>query len=251
MLWRQQAAQSMTVRQRNSWVRGAETATLLGLLVMVAALLGIASRPMGQLASFWPANALLLGLLLRFPERCTPAGWLGACLGYLAADRLTGSDLHTTLLLTAGNLLGVITGLKLLQRLPPIDRRLQGTLSVPYLLLVIAAASAMAALVGLIIGPSLLGLDPLSGWVFCFISELANYLAFLPAVLTLPERRHAGRERRRPPPWRTRLRHPCPCWPCWPRARWRLPWPAPGPWPFRCRRCCGARSATACSAPRC
>lgn len=190
-------------QRSRSWVRGAETAALMGLLVMAAALLGIYSRPMGQLASLWPANALLLGLLVRFPARNTPAAWLGALAGYLAADLLTGSTLATALLLTGGNLLGIATGQWLLSRLPIEDRRLQGPFSVPRLLLVTTAASAMAGLVGFLIGPSLLGLSPLLGWVFCFVSELANYLAFLPAVLTLPEAQpHRGPERRRRlPPW--------------------------------------------------
>lgn len=184
---------------------------LPGLLVLAAALAGIASRPMGQLASLWPANALLLGLMLRWPAFARPLGWSSALLGYLLADQLTGSALQLTLLLTLGNLQGVLMGWWLLSHLPAEDRRLQGPLSVPRLLLVVTLASATAALVGLAIGPRLLGTDALGGWVYCFASELANYIAFLPAMLTLPtprlvpERRLQGGPAAAPrPPWSLR-----------------------------------------------
>ena len=39
--------------------------TLIAALIFVAALAGSLSRPTGFLAAFWPANAVLAGLLLR------------------------------------------------------------------------------------------------------------------------------------------------------------------------------------------
>lgn len=41
----------------------------LGLLacIFLACLVGILSRPLGFMAAFWPANAVMLGLLLRRP----------------------------------------------------------------------------------------------------------------------------------------------------------------------------------------
>jgi diguanylate cyclase (GGDEF)-like protein len=116
-------------------------------------------------------------------------------LGYLLADQLTGSELRFTLLMTLGNLQGVLMGWWLLSRLPAEDRRLQGPLSVPRLLLVVTLASATAALVGLPLGTRLLGTDALGGWIYCFASELANYIAFLPAMLTLPAPRLAPERR--------------------------------------------------------
>ncbi|HEX2009681.1 MAG TPA: diguanylate cyclase [Roseateles sp.] len=199
----------MRVGTAGIWIDGAKTAGMLCTLVLAAALLGIMSRPMGQLASLWPANALLLGLMVRSPARAGVFGWAGAAMGYLLADMLTGSELATNLLLTGGNLAGVLAGQQLLSRLPPEDRRLQGPLAVPRLLLVIAAAAATAGLVGFAIGPRLLGSSPFGGWVYCFVSELANYIAFLPAVLTLPDSPWRGLERRRAPaarpagPWPT------------------------------------------------
>ena len=39
--------------------------------VLAAALLGIALRPVGLLSAFWPANAVLLGLMVRWPRLAT------------------------------------------------------------------------------------------------------------------------------------------------------------------------------------
>lgn len=43
-------------------------AAALGIMVFAACIWGTLSRPVAFLASFWPANALMLGLLLRRPE---------------------------------------------------------------------------------------------------------------------------------------------------------------------------------------
>ena len=43
---------------------------IVAAVVLAAALLGIALRPVGLLSAFWPANAILLGLLVRYQ------GWL-------------------------------------------------------------------------------------------------------------------------------------------------------------------------------
>ena len=60
--------------------------------VFAACLLGIASRPAGYSAAIWPANAVLLGLLLRNPSWArSPTAWICALAGYLTADMLTGA----------------------------------------------------------------------------------------------------------------------------------------------------------------
>lgn len=171
-------------------------AALLCVLVCMAAWLGILSRPMGDLASLWPANAVLLGALLRFPWLAARGGWLGAVAGYLVADLSTGGSLQSTFWLTAANLVSVVTGHVLLRRLDPQHRRLALPLSVPYLGLCIAAAAAAAASVGAVLDPLLFGRQPWPSWIFWFVTETVNYMAILPVILMLPrwstwrERRH-------------------------------------------------------------
>ena len=169
-----------------AWVVEIRAALALGLIVALGAYLGILSRPLGQLAALWPANAMLLGVLLRFPALATRCGWLGAIAGYVAVDLITGSSLLTTVWLTGANLAGVATGYALLSRLDPAHRRLALPLSVPYLGLCIAAAAAAAAAVAALLDPTLFGGNALTSWVYWFVTEIVNYMAVLPVVLMLP-----------------------------------------------------------------
>lgn len=57
-------------------------ALIIFLLVFTLCLLGIVSRPGSFLALFWPANAVLLAVLVRRPQWATRAGWGMAVLGY-------------------------------------------------------------------------------------------------------------------------------------------------------------------------
>jgi len=63
----------------------------IGLLVFAASLLGIVTRPLGFMAAFWPANALLLGLLVHYPRLAASGTWAAATVGYVAADLVTGT----------------------------------------------------------------------------------------------------------------------------------------------------------------
>ena len=85
-------------------IRAGRGALMVGVTMFFAALFGILTREPGFLAAFWPANALMLGLMIRWPWLGGPMGWLGGIAGFLAADLVTGSDPATSLLLTAANL---------------------------------------------------------------------------------------------------------------------------------------------------
>ena len=58
---------------RGSAWNGWRGAALLGCAVFAAALLGILTRPLDLLATLWPANAVMLGLLLRMPQLWRPS----------------------------------------------------------------------------------------------------------------------------------------------------------------------------------
>lgn len=161
-------------------------AALVGTVVLAAALFGIGTRSVGLLATLWPANAILLGLLVRCPQLATPAGWVAALLGFLGADLLTGSSLTHTLLLTTGNLCGILVGFTLFSRLHEDDKRLRRPLSVLYLASICAASAAASGCAGAIIGPILLDLNPFAAWAYWFATEAVNYTSILPVVLTLP-----------------------------------------------------------------
>ena len=170
-------------------------AGLVGALVFAACLFGIWMRPVGILAAFWPANALLLGVLVRYPRLATwPAG-IAAIAAYLAASLMTGSGLLTTLLYTVANLAGVATGYALYARVDLDHRRLRQPLSVLCLLFIAAAASVVAGIIGAAVNPILFDGSALRGMALWFVSDLVNYMSVLPVVLAIPDIKppYAGR----------------------------------------------------------
>lgn len=158
-------------------------------VVLLASLFGILTRPIGLLAAVWPANAILLGMMVRNPALSTPLGWGAAFAGYVAADMVTGNALGVTLWLTSANIAGALTAYALLMRLRPADRRLQHPSSVVYLFGTCAAAAGIAALVGGGAALVLFDRDPFVGFAFWFTTELVNMIAFLPVIMTWPPRR--------------------------------------------------------------
>ena len=162
-------------------------ATVIGTVVLFWVLLGIFTRPVGHLAAFWPANAVLLGLMVRFPRLATWQGWCAAFIGYLIADLVTGGHPVAVLLLTGANMAGVGTGYALMRLLSEPDRRLRRPLSVLYLALVVVVAASAAGIVGSIAEPILFGGTPFSGWTYWFIAELVNYIAILLVILAMPD----------------------------------------------------------------
>lgn len=160
---------------------------LLGLGVFLLCLAGIATRPHLELATFWPANAFALGMLVRFPELVRPASWLSIAAGYLLADALTGSDWTVNISLNVCNMAAIATGHRMLSALPARDRALKRTQSFLYFLRAIFVASVVAGTTGMFANPLLFGAPAREGFIFWFTSELMNYAAFLPMILTFPE----------------------------------------------------------------
>lgn len=76
------------MRQHDACLWGRFASPLIpGLVVFGLSLLGSLTRAPGLLAALWPANAVLLGLLVRFPVFNRPASWVMATVGYLMASR--------------------------------------------------------------------------------------------------------------------------------------------------------------------
>ncbi|WP_295555120.1 hypothetical protein [uncultured Hyphomicrobium sp.] len=92
---------------------------------------------------------------MRYPKLATPAGWIAALAAYFVADLTTSGTLYKTLLLTAGNLAGVLVGIALYSRVGMDDRRLKRPMAVLFLGLVTAAAAFASGLAGAAINPLL------------------------------------------------------------------------------------------------
>lgn len=157
---------------------------LVGGIVFVAAAIGILSRPIGMLAAFWPANALLLGLFVRNPSLARPLGWVAAFAGFVAADVLAGGDIALILWLTAANLIGVAVGFVLFQQLPEADQRLQRPQSILYMFGISMIAGAASAIVGSSASSIAQAVDIWRGTGSWFSGEIVNYTILLPVVLT-------------------------------------------------------------------
>src|SRR5690606_23039772 len=163
---------------------------LLVLAVFLASWLGLVSRVGHELASFWPTNALLLGIFVRRPRLAMRgASWLAALAGYLLAGTLAGDALPKHLGLTAANLAGVLVGWLLFRALPVRAPALSRPVSMLWVLLACVVAAAASALVGCLSAPSVLGIGAAAGVGFWFAAELSSYMILLPAVLLAPTSR--------------------------------------------------------------
>ncbi len=117
-------------------------AAVVGAITFGAVFAGIAFRLDSSLASLWPANALLLGILVRWPRLVTRQTWAGGFAAYVLADVLTGTDVRSAIELTIANVTGVAAGVLLYGLFDPAHRRLRR----PGSILLLAAISAACAL---------------------------------------------------------------------------------------------------------
>lgn len=158
---------------------------LVFVVVLAAALVGILTRPPGLLATFWCANALLLGMMARWPVLIEWPTWIVAALGYLSADLLTGSALSMAVQLNGANLIGVTLGVLLLRYMKRTPFRLVDSQSLMWMVLISAvsaiATSATAGLLDRVIREKSFT-DTLVHWGS---TEFMAYLLVLPLILSM------------------------------------------------------------------
>ncbi len=167
-------------------VKKLQPALIVFLLVFSACMVGIESRPANFLAVFWPTNAVLLAVLVRYPALASRMGWLMAMLGYLAADLLTGSTLGKAVLLNGANIAGVVVGFYLFMRLPPQVRTLERTSSSIYLFAICLVSATATGLLGAGASVLLFGRQYLPALALWLTSEFTNYITLMPFILAFP-----------------------------------------------------------------
>ena len=170
---------------------------LLAPMVFCACLIGIISRPHFDLAAFWPANAIMVGMLIRFPNINGPLAWISGAAGFLLADAVTGAPLIMNVALNATNMASIVTAYYLLRRLGARTGDFGNTQFLFGFFGSVLAASLVAGACGAIANPLLLDDTPLQGFLFWFTSDWMNYVALLPIFLTLPSRAEWRRTARR------------------------------------------------------
>lgn len=159
---------------------------IVAVIIYLAALAGIFSRPTGFLAAFWPANAILAGCLVRFGRRARLFVLLGAVFGYQAAGFSVGDDPWPGLHMTAGNIVSASTFAFVFTGLESGARMLTSPRSLISLLGAAIIASAAAGVVGGSVVSGLSGTSYFDGWATWFAADLMNLLVLMPVLLTMP-----------------------------------------------------------------
>lgn len=164
-------------------------AIALGAMVFVAALLGIWGRPMGFLSAIWPANALLLGLLLHKPHWMHPASGLSVAAGYISADLLTGSRPDVAVLLSIANMAGVGAAWALMHKQAGATLFMQRQSSALLLFMGSGLSALTSAAIGAPVLTAIFNTPPWQAFSMWFGGEWLNYMIFLPVILAWPTRK--------------------------------------------------------------
>lgn len=161
------------------------------LAVLLTGLIGIWSRPHELLAFFWPANALILALLLRFPKFNPLYILLAAILALAVANIATNNSPALTTALISADLTAIFSILLLLRCFGLHYKQYNQGLTFFYLLILIAIGSAVGALTAVYALPlsSQQFIDNNYLWyefVLWWTGEMQNYVLFLPIFLAFP-----------------------------------------------------------------
>jgi diguanylate cyclase (GGDEF)-like protein len=182
-----------------AWRAPASTVVCIAGVIIAGSLFGHATRSAGLLAAIWPTTAVLLGAMVRWPHLASSVGWITVAIGLPLDNVLQGGLPVDALMQASADLVGILTGYFLFSRVGRADRCLRHPMSVLYLVTIVVTASATAGLVGIVAAPLIFGRAPMSSWSVWMATELVNYIAILPVVLTFPAiswRRLIDRRRR-------------------------------------------------------
>ena len=164
-------------------------AAALGAMVFVMALLGIWARPIGFLSAIWPANPLLLGVLLHRPHWLRPSSALAIFAGYFFADVVTGSRPDVASLLSLANMAGVGCAWLLMRRYQQDTIFMQRQASALLLFVGAGLASTVAAAIGTPVLAAAFHTPPPKAFSMWLSSEWMNYMILLPSILAWPSRK--------------------------------------------------------------
>lgn len=165
---------------------------VIAVIIFCFCLVGIFSRPLTYLAIFWPANAVLFALFLRFPNLSNAGGWLGAFSGYMLADLLTGNHFQLTLFLTFANLINTTVCLFFMRYFQVNYQNYNKDFTIISMSAIIAGGGCLAGATFAIftipyIPNTFMSTDRLLiDFGMWWITEIINYLIILPLILSFP-----------------------------------------------------------------
>ncbi|WP_119309807.1 sensor domain-containing diguanylate cyclase [Cohaesibacter haloalkalitolerans] len=170
----------------NLWFAPWRPALIVAFCIVISCLLGIFTRPIGLLAALWPANAVLLTLLIRLRGAASPLGIFAAAAAYVCVDLYIGTSLLGTVLLNFGNLVSVLVSYAVWSALLKKKRILEAQNASLVGILATGLGASTAGFVGGIANPILFNGGQWDGWYYWFATEFINYMIFLPVLVSVP-----------------------------------------------------------------
>lgn len=156
---------------------------LLFFITLCMAMLGLYCRTNAALSLFWPCNAMLLGLLVRFPQLRSALTFPAIYVGLVTADIAFGTHVAASMGMDAANLSFIVTGLGVLLTGSTTSRRLQA-LNRVFPASVVGAA--VCAVIGSVASQHYFHDDLVQGWISWFCEQVSTSILLLPVMITLP-----------------------------------------------------------------
>ncbi|MGG5288736.1 diguanylate cyclase [Pseudomonas shirazensis] len=157
-------------------------------LTLALTLGGILARPIESLSLFWPVNAVLAGVLLRYPRQATALGFTLVWLAMVAADLACGSNWQPALWFNLCNLSVIVTVWLLLVRLPRQHRRMRSPQGVLCVFAACAAGAMVAASMACLMSAPWFQESMRATWLAWFSEQFSTCILIVPALLTAPSR---------------------------------------------------------------
>lgn len=158
---------------------------MVGAVIFCACIIGIHSQVLFSLASIWPANAVLLAIMVLRPETNRLLTWLASALAFIGADLLSGNDLARSTMLNGANIAGVASGTLAFQSIPKGTLLMQRPMDATFIVVAIVLSATCAAVAGMVPGIYLFAMSPGDSFYLWFSTEMANYAIFLTLALSL------------------------------------------------------------------
>ncbi|MFP5425104.1 MAG: diguanylate cyclase [Gammaproteobacteria bacterium] len=155
-------------------------------LTFILTLAGILARPIESLSLFWPVNAVLAGVLLRYPRLANPLGFVLIWVAMVGADLACGSTWPPALWFNLCNLGVIVTIWLLLSRLPRLHRRMRTPHGVLSVFGACAGGAMVAASMACVMAAPWFQESLRATWLAWFSEQFSTSVLVLPALLTAP-----------------------------------------------------------------
>lgn len=164
------------------------TPLVLGLAVLITAYLAILlTRETNRIAAIWPANALILAVLIATPRREWRWSLISAWTGNLLANVASGDQILNGALLAAANSLEVLVAVTILGRVSPM-RLMRRSGLVRFAIATLVGCCASTAAVALIFAVSATALTFQTAGLW-FAADLLGLVVFTPILSALSSKR--------------------------------------------------------------